>query len=206
MRVVKEAEERKNEILDVAQELFASKGFDHTSTNDILEKVGIARGTLYYHFKSKEEILDSLIERMTGDLMANASRIANDKSLPLLARFTLSIKALNVDTSIGNEVMEQVHKPQNALMHQKMQDMLLSGICPIISELVREGNNEGLFNVEFPEEMVAMTMLYANVAFDSRIDEPEEVTMRKMMAFVTNVEKLLGCKKGLMQEAIMKMF
>lgn len=39
----KEAVERKNEILDAADELFGKKGFDGTSTNDILEKVGIAR-------------------------------------------------------------------------------------------------------------------------------------------------------------------
>ena len=50
MRVVKEAEERRNEILDVAQRLFTAKGFDNTSTNDILNEIGIARGTLYYHF------------------------------------------------------------------------------------------------------------------------------------------------------------
>ena len=53
----KEAEERKKEILDIAEELFTTKGYDNTSTTDILERVGIARGTLYYHFKSKEEIL-----------------------------------------------------------------------------------------------------------------------------------------------------
>ena len=57
MRVVKEAEERRNEILDVAERLFGTKGFDNTSTNDILKEIGIARGTLYYHFKSKEDIL-----------------------------------------------------------------------------------------------------------------------------------------------------
>ena len=64
MRVVKEAKERRNEILDVAERLFATKGFDNTSTNDILDEVGIARGTLYYHFKSKEDILDAMIERI----------------------------------------------------------------------------------------------------------------------------------------------
>ena len=53
MRIIKEAEERRNEILDAADELFGQKGFDGTSTNDILEKVKIARGTLYYHFKSQ---------------------------------------------------------------------------------------------------------------------------------------------------------
>jgi AcrR family transcriptional regulator len=64
MRIVKEAKERKNEILDAAEELFAAKGYEETSTGDILDRVGIARGTLYYHFKSKEDILDALIERI----------------------------------------------------------------------------------------------------------------------------------------------
>lgn len=54
MRIVKEAEERKNEILDVAERLFVSKGFDNTSTNDILNEIGIARGTLYYHSNPKQ--------------------------------------------------------------------------------------------------------------------------------------------------------
>ena len=53
MRIVKEANVRKNEILDVAERLFGTKGFDGTSTTDILNEIGIARGTLYYHFKSK---------------------------------------------------------------------------------------------------------------------------------------------------------
>ena len=65
MRIVKEAEVRKEEILDAAETLFAAKGFDNTSTGDILDAVGIARGTLYYHFRSKEEILDGVIQRIT---------------------------------------------------------------------------------------------------------------------------------------------
>ena len=54
MRVVKEADVRKNEILDAAAVLFAEKGFDDTSTNDIFNCCGIARGTLYHHFKSRK--------------------------------------------------------------------------------------------------------------------------------------------------------
>ena len=72
MRIVKEAEERREEILDAAEKLFTAKGFDNTSTGDILDAVGIARGTLYYHFKSKEDILDGAIQRITGRLMQAA--------------------------------------------------------------------------------------------------------------------------------------
>lgn len=77
MRVAKEAEERKQEILDAAERLFASKGFDNTSISNILEETGIARGTLYYHFKSKEELLDAVIERMIEGMTARAKEIAD---------------------------------------------------------------------------------------------------------------------------------
>lgn len=93
MRVVKEAEERKNEILDVAERLFGTKGFDNTSTNDILNEIGIARGTLYYHFKSKEDILDAMIDRMTGRLVEKAADIARKKEIPVLQRLTMMMLA-----------------------------------------------------------------------------------------------------------------
>ena len=79
MRVVKDAKERKNEILDVAERLFCTKGFDNTSTNDILKEIGIARGTLYYHFKSKEEILDAMIERLSNEITSKATSIELDE-------------------------------------------------------------------------------------------------------------------------------
>lgn len=67
-RVVKEAEARRNEILDAAEILFTGKGYAKTTIIDILEAVGIAKGTFYYHFKSKEEVMDAIIDRIVeGD-------------------------------------------------------------------------------------------------------------------------------------------
>lgn len=206
MRVVKEAEERRNEILDAAEELFGTKGFDNTSTGDILEKVGIARGTLYYHFKSKEDILDAMICRITSQLMAKAAQIVHQRELPVLERLTKSIMALNVDSSIGHEVMHQVHKPQNALMHQKMQKQLLSGIVPLLTELIEEGVQQGICDTEYPMEAIEMIMLYANTMFDEQLEQTPEQKARRMEAFVRHVELLFGAKKGALHEAIMKIF
>ena len=113
MRIVKTAEERKNEILDVAEQLFAEKGFDNASTNDIIKRIGIARGTLYHHFGSKEEILDALVERMTRDAIARSKAVVSDKNRPLLDRLTGAIIALDINDGAGPEVFEQIHKPQN---------------------------------------------------------------------------------------------
>lgn len=208
MRIVKEAEVRKEEILDAAEKLFAAKGFDNTSTGDILDAVGIARGTLYYHFRSKEEILDGVIQRITGKLMRDAGEIVRKKELPVLERLTKAIMALNVESKLGLEIMEQVHRPQNALMHQKMQTSLLAGINPILTELVAEGVQQGIFHTRYPESVVEMAVLYANVAFDelnmSGITPGQRE--RKIAGFIYNLERLTGMTEGGLQEAILTIF
>ena len=208
MRIVKEAEVRKEEILDAAEKLFAAKGFDNTSTGDILDAVGIARGTLYYHFKSKEDILDGVIERITDRLMCDAGDIVRQKELPVLERLTKAILSLNVESKIGHEIMEQVHRPQNALMHQKMQTALLTGINPILTDLIEEGNQQGIFHTQYPEATVEMIILYANVAFDdlNLAGLTHEQRQRKIAGFIYNVERLMGMAEGSLQETIMAIF
>lgn len=206
MRVVKEAEERRNEILDVAERLFGTKGFDNTSTNDILNEIGIARGTLYYHFKSKEDILDAMIERMTGQLVAKAKVISEKKELPVLQRLTMMIMALNVDNDLGREVMEQVHRAQNALMHQKMRERLLTGVNPLITGLIEEGIEQGICHTDYPAEVVEMTMLYSNMAFDALSEYSEGERQRKIAAFIYNLERLLGMEQGSLEAAMMPIF
>ena len=209
MRIVKDAAERKNEILDAAEELFAARGYEETSTGDILDRVGIARGTLYYHFRSKEEILDALIGRISQTLIARAGKAAEDKSVPVVERIVRTIASLNLETgesSIGHEVLEQVHKPQNALMHQKMQQSLLDGVVPVVSSLVEEGNIEGIFHADYPRETTEMLVLYSSIAFDSRFGlTPEQMTCR-IQAFIHNTEKLLGVESGSMAAPMARLF
>ena len=203
MRIVKEAEERRNEILDVAERLFVTKGFDQTSITDILNEIGIARGTLYYHFKSKEDILDAIISRITKKLVAQAEAIAGQKEIPVLQRLTLMMKALNVNDDLGHEIMEQVHKPQNALMHQKMQGELLASVNPLITSLIKEGIARGICQTEYPAEVVEMTLLYSNTVFDDLAEHSEEERNRKIAAFIYNLERLLGMEQGSMQAAVL---
>lgn len=206
MRVVKDAEVRRNEILDAAEELFGSKGFDQTSTNDILDRVGIARGTLYYHFRSKEEILDAMIARMADRLIAEAAKVAGDRSMPLLERLPKTVLALNVDSSLGDEVMQQVHRPQNALLHQKLEDRLLRGVIPLIALLVEDGIGQGIFRTDYPREAAEMIMIYAYTAFDGLAVQTAEQRKRRIEGFIYNIERILGAQEGALREAILKIF
>ena len=209
MRIVKEAAERKNEILDAAAELFAAKGYDETSTGDILDRVGIARGTLYYHFKSKEDILDALIERINAALIAGAKAAAEDRSLPVVERIVRAVMSLKLDAgeaTIGHEVLQQVHKPQNALMHQKMLQSLLDGAVPVLTGLVEEGNAQGIFCAAYPRETVEMLVLYPATFFDDRYPQTRDEMMNRVQAFIHSTERLLGAQEGSMAAPMARLF
>lgn len=206
MRVVKEAAERRSEILDVAEELFVTKGYDRTSTNDILERIGIARGTLYYHFKSKEDILNAMIDRINESLLAKARIIASDTKIPVIDRLVMTIAGLNVESDIGQEIIDQVHKPQNALMHQKMQRNLIEGVSPILVGLLDEGNAQGVFHIQYPAQTVEMLVLYSGIVFDDDYDDSKERSKERINAFLYNTELLLGAKKGSVQKVMRKLF
>lgn len=196
MRLIKDADQRKNEILDAAETLFTLKGFDKTSTNEILEAVGIARGTLYYHFKSKEDIMDALIERHTSRLLKAAKEIAEDKGKPVYDRIIQSVRALKMNQS-GNEVLEHIHRPQNALMHQKVQKTILNGLPPILSGIIREGIEDNLFHTPYPYECVEMLVVYASTVFDGdMLDINQQEYASRAQALIFNVERLLGVESG----------
>ncbi|WP_309087930.1 TetR/AcrR family transcriptional regulator [Domibacillus sp.] len=206
MRVTKKAEERRNEILDAADELFGQKGFDGTTTNDILEKVGIARGTLYYHFKSKEEIMNALIERHTVLLLGAAKEIAADKNIPVNERIIRVVMALNISGGNDKEIMEHIHKPQNALMHQKVQKVIINEVPPILTEIIREGIEQGLFSTPYPYECMEMVVVYTNTVFDEElVTITNEERASRIQAFAFNVERLLGVESGSLTY-MMKMF
>ncbi len=206
MRVVKEAEERRNEILDAADELFNQKGFDGTSTNDILEKVGIARGTLYYHFKSKEDIMDALIERYNVRILGAAREVAADKSIPVTERIIRVIMAIQISGGSNKEIMEHIHKPSNALMHQKIQKVIINGITPILAGIICEGIEQGLFHTPFPYECMEMIIAYANAVFDDdMVDLTTEERASRIQAYIFNTERLLGAESGSLM-SIMQLF
>lgn len=201
MGTSKESEEKNTQILDIAEELFITKGYDDTSTTDILERAGIARGTMYYHFRSKEEILDALIDRIIQGIVRNVRAVL---SYPVTApqKIIAFIGATKGDSAIGKEITDHAHKPQNALMHQNMMNSLLTELTPIAAQIIQDGITEGSFSTAYPEETSEMLLIYSSVAFDDLNEMTEEEQMKKSAGFVFNMERLLGVRAGGLSEII----
>lgn len=198
MRIVKNADERKSEILDTASKLFTLNGYDNTSINDIIKKIGIAKGTVFYHFKSKEDMLDALIERACNHNLNSAKEIADDKSVPVLERLLKTLTAFTAYNNADLSLADNLQKPQNALMHQKTHGIMLSGITPILTGIIEDGISEGLFNTPYPYETVEMIVSHVTTVFDDNFMShlsSEEHTQR-VEAFILNTEILLGAEPG----------
>ena len=68
-RIVKKPEERRQEIIEAARELFQAKDYEKTTMRDVMDKLGIAKGTIYHYFRSKEDLLeDEWVRKIIDDL------------------------------------------------------------------------------------------------------------------------------------------
>lgn len=185
--------DRKDQILTIAFKLFNERGYDQTSTNDIVEAVGIARGTLYHHFKSKEEILDAVIEKHSRAYLAKAKVIAQDTSIPVLRRLLLVTQAMNVQDE-SQEFFDYIHQTQNALMHEKTQNIILTVVPGIYYQVVLDGIKEGIFQTDYPYQTCEWIVAYVNAYLGQKPGlAPKESGEEDTLSFIYQLQRLLNC-------------
>lgn len=193
MRVVKEYDERRNEIIQTAINLFIEKGYDACSVNDILKAVGIAKGTFYYYFKSKEDVLDAGVEQLSETVFARVKEIAKDKQSSPVDRMIKIMMAIRLDDKSADILIEEMHKVNNALLHQKTLVSILNMLTPVFTDIVEEGNKSGIFNCPYPEQCMQILLSSALTLLDDGIfnfDREKEKLIFQALFFTT--EKILG--------------
>ncbi|GLC87687.1 TetR/AcrR family transcriptional regulator [Lysinibacillus piscis] len=197
MRTVKEHEERRNEILDTAERLFLTKGYTKATINDILQEIGIAKGTFYHYFKSKEEVMDAIIMRIVQQDVAIAQNIAANPDIPAIEKIQQILMAQAPKAGERKEQwIEQFHQPNNAEMHQKGLVQAIIHLTPILTEVIQQGIEEGIFETAYPQETVEFLIASSQIIFDEGLFQwqPQE-TLQKAQAFISMMEKVLGAKK-----------
>lgn len=204
MRTIKDPEVRKNEILDTAERLFTTKGYNQTTILDILNEIGIAKGTFYYYFKSKEEVMDAIIMRIISTDVAAAKKIAKAPGVPAIEKlFQILINQKSQNGDDKEKMIEQFHQPDNAEMHQKSLVQSILQITPVITEVIKQGISENVITTDYPQETVEFLLVSAQVIFDEGLFhwKPDEAA-QKVKAFISIMESVLGAKKGIFDDMI----
>ena len=209
MRIVKEYEERRKEILETAERLFLTKGYTKTTVNDILKEIGIAKGTFYHYFKSKEEVMDEIIMRIIKEDVAKAKVIVSNPNIPVLEKlFRVLMEQSPKSGDVKDKMIEQFHQPNNAEMHQKSLVQSIIHLSPVLAEVLEQGIKEGIFSTSYPQETIELLLSSAQVIFDDGLFQwkPEEM-MRRAKAYIKMMEVSVGAKEGsfnYMLEVLMK--
>ncbi|WP_255584869.1 TetR/AcrR family transcriptional regulator [Virgibacillus saliphilus] len=149
--------------------------------------------------------MDGIIDRYNKKVIEGAQRIARNKEIPVIERLLMAITSLNVSGAVSEEVMTHIHKPQNALMHQKMQQVLFLEITPIFTSIIQDGIDENIFHTVYPYESVEMLLVYATTILDDgMIELTDEEQLQRMRAFAFNAERMLGTEQEMISQQLMK--
>ncbi len=193
MRIVKEHDERKKEILDTAEKLFSQKGYAQCSVNEILTEIGIAKGTFYHYFKSKEEVLDAIIERGTAKIISRAEAAAKSIYYTPEEKLMRIFLSMRIEQEMEPGLLDEIHKPENALMHQKSLCSIVSKLTPILVTVIEDGIKEGIFQSEYPKEYMQIFLSSAVTLFDNGIFHIEPDDHKTMFqALITVLCKMLN--------------
>ena len=185
-RIHRPTAQRREEILDAAHTLFTTKGFQPTTMEDILRIVGIAKGTLYYHFPSKEQILKALVLRIVHQVEQQAREIAAS-SAPAADKLAAIMSAMRlVDTE--TELVDQFHAPGNAEFQH---------LTPVLAEVITQGMAEGTFTTERPHDVIELLLSASGILLDQDIMKPSPTELaRRQETLIWASETLLGAEPG----------
>jgi AcrR family transcriptional regulator len=197
MRIAKKHDIRMNEILDAAKTLFITKGYEKTTVNDILERVGIGKGTFYHYFQSKEEVMDAVIDRTVAIYSEAAKAVIKDAALNASEKFATIVLGKMEGMPQREGIIEELHQDGNAAFHQKSLTETILALSPILAEVVKQGISEGAFDTPYPLETVELLLTANQFLFDQGIFSwTTDNIKRRIEAFIYNTELLLGAKQG----------
>jgi AcrR family transcriptional regulator len=191
------AKERRQEILIAAQRLFHTKGFQETSISDIMKAVGAAKGVFYYYFKTKDQVLDTLVDQNISEIAdamvqaVNRTDVSPIQKLQLMLQgeFRVSMESMNAENHL--------HNIKNVDMHQKIMVGLTKRVAPLIGQVVEQGVLSGAFTTKYPLEAAELLITGIHFITDLGIFEwSKEQYIERLRASEELIEKVLGVEEG----------
>jgi AcrR family transcriptional regulator len=208
-RTVKQHDERLSEILDIAQALFYQKGYENTSVAEIIHAVGIAKGTFYHYFQTKDDLLDMLIGRLADAIQTRLALVVDNPDLDAITKLnTFFIDAGNYKVE-NREAVLLAAKIMYRDVNLKLKERLFHGFVErsesLLTLIIRQGIEEGVFQTDYGEHIARMVLylgLYLRDEFaEVIVNDPHdqatvEAMIEKSFIYQQSIERILGAPAG----------
>jgi AcrR family transcriptional regulator len=208
-RVVKEYGARRNEILDEAQRLIQSKGYEQMTIQDILDSLQISKGAFYHYFGSKQELLEAVLKRIMDVMEEILLPIVHDPHLSALEKLQSFCATLarwkTTQRAFLLALLRVWHTDDNAIVRQKLHAANDLRAAPLLTTIVRQGIQEGVMTASYPDQigeivLSIMADLSEKLGRQLLSCEPNLATLQLMVettaAYTEALERVLGTASG----------
>jgi AcrR family transcriptional regulator len=200
---------RRDAILDVAEQLIRTKGYERMSIQDVQDELGVSRGAIYHYFDSKSALLEAVVERMVEAIMAVLAPIADDALLSATAKlqavFTASSRWQAERRELMVALLQAWYSDHNAIVREHLRRAAMVRLVPLIAVVVRQGTSEGSFSATSPEDaagiLVALLVVSGDATSQLFLDRlagrvAYAGVERAVAAYDEAVERILGLSAG----------
>lgn len=200
-RTVKAPHIRRAEILDVALTLFRRLGYAATTVDGIVREAGVAKGTFYYYFPTKEAVLAALSARMVQAMADSLQRIADDQSHMPLKKLQLMFGEMQRLAAANSSIVDNLHHAGNRELHERNNIETIRTLGPIIAGVVEQGKAEGIFDVEDAVSTVQFMLAGSLFLFgEGMFDWSDDERAARLQAMRQLVVRALGMPPQLVEQ------
>jgi AcrR family transcriptional regulator len=208
----KEQEVRREELLAVATRLFINRGYERTSIERITAEAGVAKGTFYLYFESKQDLLAQIVEGYGDELLRQlAVELASEEgdAVAMLRRFfTFSAQFEASRGEMTLEIGRALYRVENLALRVGILDSAFTHSLPILTHIVQQGIDQGVFVVSDAAATASILLVLRHGSADRlarrmyEFPEPDayfEEASKTTVALQAAQERMLGLPGGSLQ-------
>jgi len=200
---------RRDAFLDVAERLIVTKGYEETSIQNVLDAADASRGAFYHYFDSKGALLEAVIDRMAGVLMAAIVPVVVDPDIPALSKLQRTFAEAGRRKAERKDLMVAIQRSwyadHNTAVRERLERSVVARLTPLLAGVVRQGTAEGVFTASSPDHAaeVLLALLVGSgdslgrlflACLDGAV--PVADVERSIAAYDEAIERILGLPPG----------
>jgi AcrR family transcriptional regulator len=187
---------KRKELLTIAESIFLKKGYEQTSINDILNASGISKGAFYHYFKSKDEVLAASIDNLLDEAVAFLLPTVDDPNLGAMDKFNKFMEQKSKFQTAKMEYATLLGKLMNSgVFQQKYMFAMSHKMVPLFAEIIQQGKDEGIFQIEYPYET-------ADILIRSIVGVPNSYAYKEYMSDDEKRKRYLLSLRGIIAGAL----
>ena len=196
---------KRDQILDAFYELMINEDIQHISVSKIAKQAGIGKGSIYYYFSSKDEILNALIKRTYADALDMAKELVGQTELSIYSRLTEITNAcvaatrefLKRSESLKDKTTSPERSYDSAYIHQQFMKHTIVDFKPIFTEIIQQEIDKGTVKISYASEIAEIVLIIFTVKIDNTLSpSSDEDSAKTLQMLITLLERGTGNKEG----------